>query len=191
MSRHREGLEVLGQLTKLKVLLLYDIRVEALDALKGLKNLLALRIMHAAKLKTLNGLQNFKKLRVLDINHLPNVVSLAPLEALSKLNELSISMSFGTDKLLRFDSLEPVGRLKHLEILELRGVSPSDLSLHPLANLHKLKYLFAGFFLPIEEYANLAAFLPSSISDCLAPSSTSAMGMRISFARNASRIRSG
>jgi hypothetical protein len=78
-------------------------------------------------------------------------------------------MSFGTDKLLRFDSLEPLGHLGRLEILELLGLSPHDSSLRPLASLKRLRYLSLGFFLPIEEYAYLAAFLPSSISNCLRP----------------------
>ena len=164
-----QRLEVLGQLKKLKVLLLYDIRVESLGGLEALKNVEALLIMHAAKLKTLSGLESFKKLRALRIYHLPNVASLEPLAQLSRLRELSIQMSFGTDKLIRFDSLEPLGRLRNLEILELLGVSPRDLSLRPLARLGKLSYLGVGSFLPIEEYAFLAAFLPSSISDCLRP----------------------
>jgi hypothetical protein len=160
---------VLSKLKKLKVLLLYDIRVESLSELSGLRNLEVLRIMHAAKLRTFAGLEHFQKLRVLDIYHLPNVADLKPLSGLSNLRELSIRMSFGTNKLLQFDTLEPLGRLGNLEILELSGVNARDSSLHPLVRLQKLRYLLLGLFYPIEEYAYLTANLPSGISECLQP----------------------
>jgi len=166
--RPRE-LDVLAQLTKLKELHLFDVRVEGLQALGELRNLDYLEIMHGGKLRSLSGLEHFTKLQFIRIYHLPNVSNLEPLSALTRLRELSIQMSFGTNKLLKFDSLSPIGGLSKLEVLELRGVQPRDLSLRPLARLKNLKYLALGFFLPIEEYAYLAAHLPAHVSDCLRP----------------------
>jgi len=155
-----QDVEVIGSLRNLNTLFMWDVRTTDLMGISTLRSLEALSIQHSAKLESLDGCEALKSLRFLRLYHVPRVTDLTPLTALTKLHELTIEMIRGTSKRLTLRSLKPLERLKHLRLLELRGVIPLDESLRPLCRLKRLKYVFpCSYTLPVEEYARLAGCL--------------------------------
>jgi hypothetical protein len=113
-------------------------------------------------------------LRFLDIEHAPKLSSLEPLRALKRLEWLSISTPASWDasrKTIKVESLAPLAALTRLRYLSLRGIEPKSDGLAPLAKLKQLDELVFShvYSLPMADYARLAALLPDTKGDCLAP----------------------
>ncbi len=123
---------------------------------------------------TLQGLDGLTQLSSLTIYSFPRVHSLEPLGALTKLQRLHLSTPPSYDasrKVHHVDPLEPLGQLRNLESLVMRGVLPTLGGLQSLHGLVLLRHLeithVYGF--AIDEYAQLARALPLAKGHCLVP----------------------
>lgn len=151
------------------------VRVGKLRAsLLPLERLSSLRHLEINDPLTLDGLDHLTQISSLTIYSFPRVHSLAALGALTELRRLHLSTPPSYDasrKVHHVDSLEPLGRLRNLEWLVMRGVLPTLGGLHPLHRLLLLRQLeithVYGF--AIAEYAQLARALPLAEGHCLVP----------------------
>jgi hypothetical protein len=149
-----------ASLRELKTLVITSPSTDGIRWLTPLRKLESLGIRAAAKLNSLSGIDSLSNLKHLYCEHIPRVRSLRPLESLGNLEELILEQSMGTDKPLRFDSLEPISNHPHLRCVILRGVKVDDGSLRPLATLPCLRNLFPGSYaVDIHQLAFLAARL--------------------------------
>jgi len=92
----------------------------------------------------------------------------------SELRRLHLSTPPSYDasrKVHHVDSLEPLGHLRKLESLVMRGVLPTIGGLQPLHRLLLLRHLEIThvYVFPIAEYAQLARALPLEEGHCLVP----------------------
>lgn len=144
------------------------------DPLLPFAGLSSLRHLEIHDPLTLDGLDHLTQLSSLTIYSFPRVHSLEPLGGLTELRRLQLSTPPSYDasrKVHHVDSLEPVGRLRNLEWLVMRGVLPTIGGLHPLHRLLHLRELeithVYGF--AMDEYAQLARGLPLVRGHCLLP----------------------
>jgi hypothetical protein len=143
-------------------------------SLLPLERLSSLRHLQISDPLTLDGLDHLTQLSSLTICSFPRVRSLDTLGALTELRRLHLSTPPSYDasrKVHHVDSLEPLGRLRNLESLVMRGVLPTLGGLQPLHSLLLLRHLeithVYGF--AIHEYAQLAYALPLAQGNCLLP----------------------
>ena len=123
---------------------------------------------------TLEGLDHLTQLSSLTIYSFPRVHSLDALGGLTELRRLHLSTPPSYDasrKVHHVDSLEPLGHLRKLESLVMRGVLPTIGGLQPLHRLLLLRHLEIThmYAFPIAEYAQLARALPLAEGHCLVP----------------------
>jgi len=155
-----EDLAHVAAVSGLKRLLIWSLNASDLHGLSPLSQLESLGAYHAFKLKSFAGLQSLHSLRHIYFYHIPNVNSLAPLSGLTSLEEIILEQSWGTDKLLSFESLRPIRTLVRLRCLDLRGAKIADGSLKPIAFLPAIHHLFpCSYAFDIHELAYLAAKL--------------------------------
>ncbi len=122
-------------------------------------------------LTSLEPLSNVVNLERLILHHLPQVKSLEPLGALRKLKDLLIEISpCSVTTLHELNSLQPLAGLRTLERLELRGIRVRELGLRPLEQMTWLRHLVVNNRFEIEDFARLAAALPTTQGFCLHPS---------------------
>jgi hypothetical protein len=151
------------------------VRVGKLRAsLLPLERLSSLRHLEINDPLTLDGLDHLTQLSWLTIYSFPRIHSLATLGALTELRRLHLSTPPSYDasrKVHHVDSLEPLGHLRKLEWLVMRGVLPTLGGLQALHSLLLLRHLeithVYGF--AIDEYAQLARALPLAEGHCLVP----------------------
>jgi len=165
-------LEIVGQLRGLEILVLEHMG-KGLEKIGELSKLKALRLF-AFKAAGLAGIEGLAGLRYLDIEHAPKLSSLEPLRSLCRLEWLSISTPPSWDasrKTIKIDNLAPLADLGRLRFLSLRGVEPRSGGIAAIAELKHLEELVFShvFSLTMEDYARLAAALPNTKGDCLAP----------------------
>ncbi len=121
-------------------------------------------------LTSLEPLSNVANLERLILHHVPQVRSLRPLAALEKLKDLLIEVSPGSISTLQeLDSLQPLAGLRAMERLELRGIRVAELGLRPLEQMTWLRHLVVNNHFEIEDFARLAAALPTTQGFCLHP----------------------
>jgi hypothetical protein len=123
---------------------------------------------------TLDGLDRLTQLSSLTIYSFPRVHSLDTLGALTRLRQLHLSTPPSYDasrKVHHVDSLEPLGELRNLESLVMRGVLPTLGGLQPLHRLVLLRHLEIThvYVFTIDDYAQLARALPVTEGHCLVP----------------------
>jgi hypothetical protein len=124
--------------------------------------------------QTLDGLDLVKQLAVLTVYCFPQVRSLAPIGSLHGLESLLLSTPPGYDasrKCHEVDSLKPLGNLRRLRKLIMRGVLPGDRTLAPLHSLTQLETLEVThvYCFSLEDHALLARALPNTRGHCLMP----------------------
>jgi hypothetical protein len=123
---------------------------------------------------TLDGLEALPHVRKLAVDYFPKIRDLSPIGALGQLTSLLLSTPPSYDasrKCFEVESLEPLGRLGHLEELTLRGVIPLRGRLEPLHGLKQLRRLTIShvYCFTLEDYARLARVLTNTTGDCLRP----------------------
>ncbi len=123
---------------------------------------------------TLEGLDHLTQLSSLTIYSFPRIHSLDAVGMLTQLRQLHLSTPPSYDasrKVHHVDSLEPLGQLRNLESLVMRGVLPTLSGFQPLHRLVLLRHLeithVYGF--TIDDYAQLARALPLAEGHCLVP----------------------
>lgn len=152
-------------ISNLKKLLIWKLDASSVPEFKNLRSLESLGVYHASKLISLSGIEGLTRLKHLYFYHIPNVRSLDPIGGLTNLEELVIEQSYATNKPLSFTSLKPLGGLKKLKCLDLRGVHIDDGDLQPLALLPKLRYLFpCSYSMDVWELAKLAGKLNAQLA---------------------------
>ena len=144
------------------------------SSLLPFEHLSSLRHLEINDPLTLDGLDHLTQLSSLTIYYFPRVHSLHTLSALTELRRLHLSTPPSYDasrKVHHVDSLEPLGQLRNLNSLVMRGVLPTIGGLQPLHRLLLLCHLeithVYGF--AIDEYAQLARALPLAQGNCLLP----------------------
>jgi len=137
----------------------YEMRVSDLAALNSLKRLTHLAIRWNTKVKDLSPISTHKNLNTLIIEDTPKISSIAPLSKLDNLKYLDYSGGIWNKNTA--DSLEPISELQYLEFLVLNNIKVEDGSLKPIAECKKLKKLDICNKFKTEEFAFLAARMPS------------------------------
>jgi hypothetical protein len=143
-------------------------------SLDGLAALPQLQNLHLVDPGTLEGLEQLQRLVSLTVYCFPKIHSLTPIGSLSNLRTLYVSTPPSYDasrKCHDVESLDPLGRLSHLEALTLRGVLPREgrlSALHVLTGLKQLAITHV-FAFAIDDYARLARALPNTSGNCLRP----------------------
>lgn len=115
---------------------------------------------------------DLKKLKYLRVLHFPKIKTLDGLEFLSKLQILSLATNPSWDasgKVQTVNSLEPIGKLRHLKHVELLGVVSKDKSLNGLEKCKNLKSARISKY-PPAEIARFRAL--TKIADAFNPNST-------------------
>jgi hypothetical protein len=133
-----------------------------------------LRVLYLREAQTLQGIAALQQIRELVLLHIPKVHSLEPLAALRDLEILTISTPPSWDasrKCMEIETLEPLQHLTGLRALSLTGVRPMQSGLQPLQAMKGLRQLVIShvYDFGLEEYAELAAHLPSTAGACLQP----------------------
>jgi hypothetical protein len=133
-----------------------------------------LRVLYLVEAQTLQGIAALPQIRELVLLHIPKVRSLEPLAALRDLEVLTISTPPSWDasrRCIEVDSLDPLKKLAGLIALSLTGVRPLHGGLRPLRELKGLRRLEVShvYDFGLEDYAELAAHLPSTAGACLQP----------------------
>ena len=142
--------------------------------LSALADLPRLQDLHLVDPGTLEGLEQLQRLIWLTLYHFPKIHSLTPIGTLTKLRSLLVSTPPSYDAPRRchhVETLDPLGRLSHLEALTLRGVLPGEGRLDALGALKGLGELAIThvYAFDLEDYARLARALPSTRGNCLRP----------------------
>jgi hypothetical protein len=163
-------LRVLDSLPHLTHLRVSRLRVD----LNGLADLPQLQDLDLVDPGTLEGLEQLQRLVSLTLYHFPKIHSLTPIGTLTNLRRLLVSTPPSYDASRRchhVESLDPLGRLSHLEALTLRGVLPAEARLDALRALKGLKELAIThvYAFGLEDYARLARALPNTRGNCLRP----------------------
>lgn len=119
---------------KLKTLLLRGYKKESLEEIGFLKNLEVLSVMNSP-IKSLKGLSNLLKLRILRLGLLRNLELLDGIESLQDLELLEI------DKCRKITSLDSISNLVRLEEISVNDCQNIK-SLTPIVNLKSLRAFF-------------------------------------------------
>lgn len=142
-------------------LFLENIKTDDLSCIRNLANLKVLSMDTCSKISSLNGLMKLQmNLSGLALTNFKNVHSLEPLHTMTSLKALVVDGSMWTR--MKIKTLEPVGRLTNLELLQLHNCKVEDQSLRPLAALKNLKQLNIANFYPMEEFARLSQQLKTT-----------------------------
>lgn len=159
--------EWICKLDWISTLVVLGLRVPDLGPAIGLTGLRTLMLLDNTKAESLAPLNELHELRALVLEHWPQVRSLEPLNSLTKLEGLSIQG--GNSEVMEVESLRPLASLTELRELLLPKLKALDKNLSPLSALRKLEYLQVPNFYPVEEFARLAAALPTTEGNCLKP----------------------
>ena len=158
-------LEAACALRGLEVLEIKGTSAETLRPLAQLTQLHSLSIGGATKVESVEPLAALQELRLLEIANFKRVTDFTPLQSLRRLESLAVTGSMWARQ--DVGSLEPFAAMTWLTSLTL-DTSGVD-SLRPLAALRQLKRLEVSGRLPMEEYAWLAAHLPTTECRWFAP----------------------
>jgi Leucine-rich repeat (LRR) protein len=132
--------------------------IKQLDQIKSLKKLKYLYIGSSTKIESIEPLAVLKQLEYLHIENFKLITDFTPLSKMASIKSLNITGSMWSFQ--QVDSLEFLSKMVWLKSL---AVDTHNIhSLRPLANLKALEDLHIGGRLPMEEYARLAAQLPST-----------------------------
>lgn len=154
---------LLEQLTGIEILNLKDCPAGNLSALEQLSHLRQLSIFTASKAKDFTFLRNLRELQSLEFVDVTKFKDVSILADLPSLRTLKLKKMFSVS--MKLPTLAPLAKLKQLEKFRTNLYADDGL-LTPLAELTNLKELALPLFYDLEEYAKLAAALPSV--NCLA-----------------------
>jgi hypothetical protein len=160
-------LKAITSLNRLQKLVIHDMRVADLRPLATMTALKTLVIWGNTKAESLAGLDLLRTLDTLALENFARVRSINPLAALTNLRVLCIEGSMHSAMVV--ETLKPLERLKGLRRLRLANVRVMDGSLAPVAELKRLERLFIANMFSVEEFARLAAALPHTEGETLAP----------------------
>jgi hypothetical protein len=143
-------------------------------SLSALAALASLRHLDLTDPHTLEGVERLQQLESLTLYAFPRITSLDAIGTLTNLRTLLMSTPPGYDasrKCYEVESFEPLARLANLEALTMRGIVPKAGGLDPIRRLTSLRRVAIThvYVFGIEDYARLAAALPSAEGHCLQP----------------------
>ncbi len=110
-----------------------------LSPLTALRDLTGLRLGGASSVTSLAPLAELPQLRGLAVESLRRAHDLSPLAALTELRSLELGGDWTSPRNAHVDSIAPLGRLTHLELLELHTIIVDDLDYSPLLALTRLQ----------------------------------------------------
>ncbi|WP_289061180.1 hypothetical protein [uncultured Zobellia sp.] len=134
--------------------------LSCLEALEKCETLVTEWNTKATELWNIKSNPNLNKLAIRDYS------KISDLSALGKATQIkSLSLDGGINKKLKVDTLNPLSGLTKLEYLRLSNIKVADESLEPIGELKGLKLLELSNQFPTKEYANLAVKLTNT--ECL------------------------
>ncbi|MDX1434662.1 MAG: hypothetical protein R3286_19630 [Gammaproteobacteria bacterium] len=147
-------LDTISRCASLESLHIENVKAEDLACLSALKRLKVLSIESCFKVTSLEALRDLRTLSGLAVIHFKNVHELGPLSSLSDLRALAVAGSMWTA--MRVESLRPLAGLRDLRLLHLSNLKTEDESLRPLGGLRNLVHLDIANFYPMSEFAFLS-----------------------------------
>jgi hypothetical protein len=151
------------------------VRIFALkQSLAPLAPLMSLRHLELTDPYVLDGLDHLEQLESLMLYTFPRITSLDVVGTLTNLKTLMLSTPPGYDasrKYYEVESFAPLAHLTSLESLTMRGIVPKSGGLQPIHRLTQLRRVDITHVhvFSLEDYARLAAALPSAEGHCLQP----------------------
>ena len=148
------------QVRGLETLVVYQSRIENIDAIARASGLLAVRIKSSRPVQGYEPLGRLPRLKSIVLDNPKNLGSLCFLEHVPQLEELSILHD--ADRSLVLDSLLPLRSLTRLQRLVLGGAfKVRDGGLSPLHGLPMLENAHIGIYFAEEEFRTLRERTPS------------------------------
>ncbi|MBL8344895.1 MAG: hypothetical protein JNN03_05595 [Rubrivivax sp.] len=141
--------------------------IGSLQAVAGLRGLKRFHLGQSASVASLEPLAGMSGLQWLFLAGMSKVPGLEPLATLSGLEGLFVAGN--ESKPLVVPTLAPLAKLHRLRWLHLGALRIAHGGLEPLAELRGLEYLGLPNFFSCEAFAQLAARLPGTRGDWLAP----------------------
>jgi hypothetical protein len=154
------ALESICNCPSLESLFIENLKTGNVDRLNGLARLSTLSLDTCSKITSLEFLTKLPALRGLAIIHFKNVHDLNLLAEMLSLRFLAVAGGMWTR--MKVASFAPLGRLRNLEFFHLINIQAEDESLEPLGALSHLKLLDIANFYPMSEFAQLSSRLPAA-----------------------------